>query len=234
MSDAGRNDETSEHPIARSDAGRPPEPSAGGWGPPPPSAGPPPPGYPQSSPWQQSPPSHEPNYQQPGWQQPAQSGWQSQQAWGQPAHTGPARYATSPLALLAGLALLLLGLLWTGLAVLILANSELVQAQLEREILLNPELRDRADVAVGFFYGVVGFFLIVGLLKLLAALGVFLHKTWGRLLGIVLAILGLLITLAIVTASPDALTLGVLVAYIVALVGLFAGGSHFRRQYAPR
>ena len=78
--------------------------------------------------------------------------------------------------------------------------------------------------------------LVLGLLHLVAAIGVFLHKSWGRLLGIVLGVLGVLLgVLSVVPAlgvgESGSLVFGVLLllGYGLVVLGLLGGGSHFRR-----
>ncbi len=86
--------------------------------------------------------------------------------------------------------------------------------------------------------------IVFGLLHLIAGGGVLAHKGWGRAISALLAILGLVASLFVVSAAL-ALAPGVSVAmvagvvlvlgYAFALLALIAGGSHFRARYpAPR
>lgn len=82
--------------------------------------------------------------------------------------------------------------------------------------------------------------IVFGLLQLIAGGGVFAHKGWGRAIGALLTILGLVVSLFVVSAAL-ALAPGVSVAMVAAaalvlgyafvLLALIAGGSHFRARY---
>jgi hypothetical protein len=84
---------------------------------------------------------------------------------------------------------------------------------------------------------------IFGIVELLAAVGIFRHKGWGRALGILTSLLGLLVMIGGVTFSmalapgtsvPVIGSVAILIGYAFILVALFAGGSHFRRRYPQR
>jgi hypothetical protein len=89
-----------------------------------------------------------------------------------------------------------------------------------------------------------GVLMVVGVIQLLASVGVFAHKSWGRWLGVLLSLLGVIV--GIVAASTafalaSGVSVGALVAVVIllgyafALIALLAGGSHFKRRYqAPR
>jgi hypothetical protein len=80
---------------------------------------------------------------------------------------------------------------------------------------------------------------VVGLLHIAAGAFVWAHRAWARYLGLVLAAVGTLLGLYLLVSSllpsdvnrPLAveLSLILLVPYAIALVGLIAGGAHFRR-----
>jgi hypothetical protein len=84
-----------------------------------------------------------------------------------------------------------------------------------------------------------GALMVIGLLHLIAGIGVLGHKGWGRGLGILFAVVGVLVSvfaLSIAMALAPGLSVAALIAivlvvgYIFILLGLFAGGSHFRRR----
>ena len=160
-----------------------------------------PPTYQQPTGYQQPGVGQQPGYgqqpQQPGWnQQPGyqQPGYPQQQpAWGQQPtywNAGAATeygYNTSILAIIAGVVLLLWGLLWTfgGIALIAVSNATgLITDNLGQNL---------ADSIHNIIVVVGAVVLIVGLLQLLSALGVWLHKSWARILGILFGILGTLL-----------------------------------------
>lgn len=81
--------------------------------------------------------------------------------------------------------------------------------------------------------------LVFALVQIIGAIGVFAHKGWGRWIGIVAAVigvlLGILMLLGQLQGPGDAgsfVVVGVwLVAYIAAAYGLATGGQHFTRRY---
>ena len=81
------------------------------------------------------------------------------------------------------------------------------------------------------------------MLELIAGIGVFVHQRWARWLGFLLAIFGLVISVFSVSigyALARGFTLPVIIGvvavigYILILLALLGGGSHFRRRVAPR
>jgi hypothetical protein len=196
------------------------------------------PGYPQP---QQPGWNQQPGYQQPGYQQP---GYPQQPAWGQQPtywNAGAATeygYNTSILAIIAGVILLLWGLLWTLGGVALIAVSNATGLITDN---LGQNLADSIHNVIVVVGAVV---LIVGLLQLLSALGVWLHKSWARIIGILFGILGTLFGLAAVagatqnrsglststTGNSMAGALAVLISYALVLVILIIAGGHFRRD----
>jgi hypothetical protein len=79
--------------------------------------------------------------------------------------------------------------------------------------------------------------LAAGTASLASAIGVLAHKSWGRWLGIVAAVLGIVTGLVIVISGlgPQTDTASVVIgaawatAHGLAMVGLAAGGRHFER-----
>jgi hypothetical protein len=209
------------------------------------------PGYGQQPGYQQQPGyGQQPGYQQqPGWnQQPAyqQPGYpqQQQQAWGQQPtywNAGAAPeygYKTSILAVIAGIVLLLYGLLATLAGIGLIAVSNFAGSFTDS---LGSSLADAVTKSIVIVGAVV---LIIGILHLLSALGVWLHKSWGRILGILFAILGTLFGLAAVagaaqkntgvstttTGNSMVVALVFLISYAFVLVVLIIAGGHFRKD----
>jgi len=207
------------------------------------------PGYPQQQPGYQQPgyPQQQPGYQQPGYPQQQPGYPQQQPAWGQQQPTYWASgavteygYKTSILAIIAGVLLLLWGLLWTlgGIAAIALSNvTGLITDQFGQNVANSVH---NVIVVVGVVV------LIIGLLQLLSALGVWLHKSWARIIGILFGILGTLFGLAAVAGAAQNRTgvsssasgngmagaLVVLISYAFILVVLIIAGGHFRRERA--
>ena len=143
------------------------------------------------------------------------------------------------LAITAGVLLLLWGLLWTVGGIALIAVSNVTGLITDN---LGQNLADSIHNVV-VVVGVV--VLIIGLLQLLSALGVWLHKSWARIIGILFAILGTLFGLAAVAGSAQNRTginsstttgsgmvgaLVVLISYAFILVVLIIAGGHFRRE----
>ncbi len=95
-----------------------------------------------------------------------------------------------------------------------------------------------------------GAVLVVGLLELIASVGIFGHRGWGRWLGVLLGLLGILSGIAAIVASngepivvngstidlsqntsPSA---GFVVFYAIVFLGLLFGGGHFRLRQAGK
>jgi hypothetical protein len=85
-----------------------------------------------------------------------------------------------------------------------------------------------------------GVLMVVGLLQVISGIGVFAHKGWGRALGILFAVLGVLVGVFAVSTAlalapglsvPMLIAVVLLVGYAFILLALFAGGSHFKRRY---
>jgi hypothetical protein len=195
----------------------------------------------QPAQWQQPQPQQQPQQ----WQQPAHQ-WQQPTPAGGP-DWGPeyreAGYPTSPMVAIAAIVLIVYGLFVTliggaGVALSGLADQMVREAQRQGlEGLEGIDITAIADVFVVIF----AFVLVIGILHLLSGIGIFLHKQWARVIGIVLATLGTLFgVLGLVGAAnvpqglqgsewifPVALTLG----YGFTLFALIAGSSHFRKRW---
>lgn len=252
--DRGVDDETTEQPVAS--AWTPATPAAPE--PPPDSLAPPqpiaPPVSESPSAWQPPPPRNwtpppqqgwTPQQQQ-GWAPPQQSGWNPpQQGWaqgypGQSPYWAPPQYRSSPLAVIAGVLLIISGVLMTLIGLLLLvvgAGSASFIAE------IDPIMADEAGAIAAVILAVAVIVLIVGILEIVGAIGVFIHKSWGRWAGIVTASVGLVLGLLLLigTFAPPAGSAGDSVIAIVWLgangfiaAALAVAGDHFRPVYPPR
>ena len=203
--------------------------------------------------WQAPPPPAQ------SWQQPAQQ-WpqqqqQNQQPYAQPyGQPGPYTqpygqqvapqpgYRTSPLAAFAGLLLVVF-----GIATIVLGVFALTQGpDIARFIRDNDIAIFGAQISRDTLRSVLtpspGFLIFIGVLQFISGAGVLAHKSWGRWLGFVLALLGLIaavfavsIGLAVAGGVTPPVIIGVvlLVGYALMLLALLAGGGHFRRKQVP-
>jgi hypothetical protein len=231
---------------------RPPEPASEATfvpPPPPPAAPPPAPGWPPpdvgsaDAGWQatQPVPSSWPpppaSSQPPAAWPPPEAGWappaSATASWPQAA----ARPRTSILVVLAGIFLLVVGLLTSGMGGILLLGSALFSAAEGTSELETIVGGDLAGAFVGMF-AVVGLVtLLWGLFEMVGALGMFAHRGWGRAIGIVAGVLGLLLwglsLLSALGSGAEAGSLaftGILLAgYGLTVVALITGGEHFRR-----
>jgi len=234
-----------------------PPPPAQTWQPPVQPAVTPPPPPVWHQPQQPAPPPPAPAWQQT--QQPQQP-WQqqypqqpyAQQPYGQPnpyAQTYAPQYAaapsynTSPLAAFAGLLLVVF-----GIGVIALGFFALTQGQDIARFIRDNDIkvfgvligRDTLRAALTPSPGILMF---LGALQLIAGVGVMAHKSWGRWLGFLLALFGLIVGIfafsigyAIAGGFTVPVIIGVvfLIGYILIILALIAGGSHFRRKTPSR
>ena len=84
-----------------------------------------------------------------------------------------------------------------------------------------------------------GVLMFLGLLQLVAGAGVMAHRSWGRWLGVLLALIGLGVSIFAVSIAfalaggftvPVIIGVVLLVGYALILLALVAGGGHFRRR----
>jgi hypothetical protein len=111
------------------------------------------------------------------------------------------------------------------------------------QLLADVEGTEESIFALG------GILLIIGIIQLIAAVGVFGHRRWGRAFAIVISLLGILAALGIFTISAgfEALDVGlesamegeegsvaaslfVLGCYLLVFVGMVIGRRHFKRR----
>ena len=244
--DRSVDDETTEHPVASEwPAPVPPvsdprvdRPEA--WQPPPPH-GPTPP--PQQT-WT---PPPQPNWTPPqpqGWAAP-QPGWgPPQQPWhtgygGQPPYWAQPQYRSSPLAVVAAVMLLIFGVLTTLVGLLLL----LVGAGAATFIAaVDPIMADEAGAIGAVILTVAAILLIVGLLVIGGAIGIFVHKSWARWIGLVVGSVGVVIGFLLLIgtfASPAGGSGDALIAIIwlashgFVVAALAVAGDHFQPVYPP-
>jgi len=88
-----------------------------------------------------------------------------------------------------------------------------------------------------------GILFVLGALQLLSGVGVMAHRSWGRWLGFLLALLGLIVSIFAVSIAfalaggftlPVIIGVVLLIGYVLIILALIAGGSHFRRRYQTR
>jgi hypothetical protein len=176
--------------------------------------------------------------------QPGQEQWPGQElAWGQ----GGAGYGRSFMAVLAAWVMLTWGIVWVVLGALVpwvkSVTSLIGDAALSADAMDLAQQADEQIVAVG------GIALILGLVHVIGAIGIFGHRNWGRAFGIILGLLGVLAGLGIITfaAGFEALDVGideaikgeeaslgasvvVVASYLLIFLAMFVGKRHFRKQ----
>jgi hypothetical protein len=139
---------------------------------------------------------------------------------------------------LAGIFLLVVGLLTLGMGGLLLLGSALVagaEGSADLETVVGGEL---AGAFAGMF-AVIGLIALVwGLLEIVGAIGMFAHRGWGRAIGLVVGVLGLLLWgLSLLSAlgggadagSSIAFTGALAAGYGLTVFALVTGSAHFRR-----
>jgi hypothetical protein len=139
------------------------------------------------------------------------------------------------------------GIVWVVLGALVLWKNSVTgwlgDTELSAEVMDLAQRADEQIVAVG------GIALILGLIHVIGAIGIFGHRSWGRAFGIVLGLLGVLVGLGIITVAAgfEALDVGideaikgeeaslggsllVLGTYLLVFLAMFVGKRHFRKQ----
>lgn len=101
----------------------------------------------------------------------------------------------------------------------------------------DPTMAGMGDLIAAFALVLSIVFIVIAVLNVVAAVGIFTHRSWARWLGIVLAALGVAIgVLALLGLSGDPLAvptdavfaLAWLIAYAFVIAALAAGSAHFR------
>ncbi len=191
-------------------------------------------------------------YAQQGYQQPpgqpyayAQPGqWPGQEQYWEQGETG---YGRAFIAVLAGFVLLTWGVLFGVVGALVLYLGKL--AELTQDLTLSADVQklvtdfDEQSTAIG------GILLILGLMQVIGAVGIWAHRRWGRAFGMVLGLLGAIWGVGILIAAVgfEALDVGfdvavkgeesstaggllVLGTYLLVLVAMIVGRRHFRKR----
>ena len=178
---------------------------------------------------------------------PAQQWSSYQQSWSPPPAYGAApyyarldEYGSSPLATVAGVLLLVIGGIITLLGLSVLFIGIVAAPFLES---IEPAV-DGGAAAVSSLIAVFGVvFLVIGILGMAAGIGVFVHKSWARWLGVTLAgialALGFMMLIgAMSDASPDGADLVISVLWVASnafiVAALVLASEHFKRGYQQR
>jgi hypothetical protein len=153
-------------------------------------------------------------------------------------------YRSSPLAVLGGVVLILFGLAVALLGAWTLTQgpelSDLVRRLTKVDLLVFQPTREQLETAFSLTPGLL---MVFGVLQLLVGAVVLAHRGWARWLGILLALLGLLVTGACLSAilalvpgvSLQLIIAGALVVgYAFVVLALIAAGNHFRARYPGR
>ena len=149
----------------------------------------------------------------------------------------PAPYGTSGRVVFAGLVLLVFGLIeLVGGAVGAVAASSL--RAVWNQLLKGEGIRVDGASLIGVLTLAFLILLLLGVLHVVAAGGVFGHKGWGRVLGVLLSLVGavagawlLYRSLPINEGREIVAPLLVLVPYAIALLGLLFPRDHFRHGW---
>jgi uncharacterized membrane protein (DUF2068 family) len=168
-----------------------------------------------------------------------------QDAWGQAEAGG---YNRSFMAVLGAWLLIAWGAVFGVVGALIWwLNS--VTDLIPDDLTLSQDVLDAATKADDQIMAVSSILLIIGIIQLVAGIGILGHRRWGRAFGVVLGLLGVLVGLGMITISFgfEAMDVGVdaalegeegslaasgvvLVSYLIVLLGMFVGRRHFRRR----
>jgi hypothetical protein len=159
-------------------------------------------------------------------------------------HWGPAESAieSRPTGLaIAAVILTLMGLLFALFGAIFFAAGAFVR-ELDPELVQAPGMT--VDMVAGFVNVFGGVLVALGLAQVIAGIASFAGREWGRFLGIVLALLGLLFGLLLLVASISpgsganqqqgglGIGLVLLVGYGFTIVALARAGSYFRARSA--
>ena len=194
--------------------------------------------------------AYQQQYAQQGYQQPAPYGYAQpgQEQWIGEAEVGG--YNRSFLAVLSAWVLLTWGLVWGFAGALVLYFQGLTDWLPDVTFSADVnQLIDDVESAQERIVAFGGILLIIGIVQVIAAVGVFGHRRWGRAFAIVISILGILGALGIFTVSAgfEAMDVGldeaikgeegsiaasviVLASYLIVFLGMTVGRRHFRKR----
>ena len=152
--------------------------------------------------------------------------------------------------MLAGWVLLTWGLVW-GIAGALVLWAQSVTDWIG-DLTLSTDVTDliaEVESAEESIFALGAIMVIVGIIHLIGAVGIFGHRRWGRAFGIVLGLLGILGALGIFTISSgfEAMDVGltdaiqgeeasvaasifVLACYALVFLGMFVGRRHFKKK----
>ena len=152
-------------------------------------------------------------------------------------------FGTSPLAAFAGLLLVVFGIGVIALGFFALTQGpDIARFIRDNDIKVFGVLISR-DTLKSALTPSPGILIFLGALQLIAGAGVMAHKSWGRWLGFLLAVLGLIVSIfafSIGYAIAGGFTLSVIigvvfiVGYVLIVLALIGGGAHFRRKTPAR
>ena len=153
-----------------------------------------------------------------------------------PAYRRPA-YSTVGRVVFAGVVLLVFGAgqALAGSAGAVMAGS---LRRLIDQTLRAQGIRIESGAVLSVVIGIFVVLLVLGILHVVASVGVLSHRNWGRVLGVLLSLAGTLVGVYLVVRvlqgdSPRVgsllAPLSVLIPYLVCLAALISPGDHFRR-----
>ncbi len=152
-------------------------------------------------------------------------------------------YSTSALVAVAGLLFAVFGIVAIVAGVWLLGQADELRQFIQRTSINFFGSRLEQDTLRSILSPMPGVLIVLGALEVVAGVGIFAHKNWGRALGILLSLLGISVGIAGVSfalvlapgASPAMIAaMVVLLGSAFIVLALAAGGSHFRRRYAQR
>jgi hypothetical protein len=120
------------------------------------------------------------------------------------------------------------------------ALTDLVQRLRSVDLVVFKPTRDQLRAVVSASPGTL---MVFGVLQLLIGAFVLRHRSWARWLGILVALLGVLLsvvaltsTMALIPGTSVQLIVAAtfLVAYAIVVLALIAGGGHFRARHPGR
>ncbi len=187
--------------------------------------------------------------QQPGqpyaYAQPGQEQWPGQEVYDQ----SVGGYNRSFIAVLAGWAMLTWGLVIAMVGGLVIWTNSILSHITDAGISLSAEMTDLVQKADESIVATGGILLILGIVHMIGAVGIWAHRRWGRAFGIVLGLLGVLTGVGIMFAAVgfEAIDVGLDVAmkgeesslaggffvfatYLLILVGMIVGRRQFKKK----
>jgi hypothetical protein len=206
---------------------------------------------PQQQGYYQQPPQgyQQQQYQQPAqpyaYAQPNQQGWPADQNYWEQESTG---YGRSFMAVLAGFVLVTWGTISVAMGALAMWIGSFNDFIPEGSV-FTAETQEFIDFLNREATGSGGVFVMIGILCIVGALGIWAHRGWGRAIGVVIGILGTAAGIAMLVSAilfeaieagldqalkGELASLGisivVLVSFLLVLLAMFVGRRHFRKK----